>query len=122
MAFFEFIQHLLSLDFIWLINVIIHNIPYLFAYSAAVYFFYQGKNFLRWFVIIVIYVWVAVEFVDIAGWVVLSAGFLSLNYLVRIGALTFTDALGFGNRLPLLMAIMFVMTLAIYNIFILGVS
>ena len=113
---------LLTVNVIFLIGLVMNNLFFLFGFAATVYFFFEGKKFLFWFVIIVLYLWAATSFADSLGWVLLSGGFLALLYVSQLAVGTIAEAVGLKKYLVFILEIEFFVFFGIYNIFFLGVG
>ena len=87
--FLEFAYNMLNLNFVWIFDVIMNNLHYLFGFALLMYYFTDGKNAFRGFVILVFEIWAVLGWIDVFGWVGLVGGFLAINYIVKVALLTF---------------------------------
>ena len=60
----EFASHLFAFDFIWIVDFILSNLPWLFALTAGAYFFNDRKYLVTGFIFIV---WLLWSFSDVAA-------------------------------------------------------
>lgn len=117
----EVLSHLLSFDFGWIFSLLINNLPWIFAMGAAAYFFFQGKNPLLGFIVLVTFIWSLMDFTKSIGWLYLVAGFLTVHYITRMAMLTFaSDVPALKNKLLLIAAFQYWIWLTIFNLFFAG--
>jgi len=87
--FLEFAYNMLNLNFSWLFELVMYNLHYLFGFVLLMYYFTEGKNTLRGFIVLIFEIWAVLGWIDIFGWIGLVGGFLALNYIVKVALLTF---------------------------------
>ena len=115
--FIEFLARLFTLDIAWFVAIILNNLLWVFAFIALAHFFFRKKPLYISFPIVIIYLWSSFEFANLFNWEVLTAGFLAFTYLARVAGLTFAASIdSLKNRLSLVSTVLFVSTLAIWNL------
>ena len=114
----QFLQHLLSLGIAWLLNLVLANLFWVFAFFATAYLVLEGKRTLYGFVALCGLIFVAIDFEAGSGLVIFGAGFLAFNYVTKIALLAFVENIPrFSKRLPLFEELHFLATLIIFNFF-----
>jgi len=121
--FFEFVHAVLTLDLNWLAWLLFANLHYLFAFAALIFILFNGKtkSVLPGFIFFFLLCWAFTDFTDVSGWVFFVGGFLGLNYIAKIGSLTF--AASDPKLEKYMLAVNFVITYSLwaaYNLFIVG--
>ncbi|MBU0635544.1 hypothetical protein KKE06_00795 [Candidatus Micrarchaeota archaeon] len=112
------VNHIFSLDIAWLFNFALDNILWVFLFAAAAVFFYKEKNWFWATVYITFYVWAAVEFTDVVGWVVFDKMFLLVTMLAAVAVLAFAEFDSWGSKnLLLINTVRFLVVLVGYNLF-----
>lgn len=89
--FVEFMYHLLSFDLVWIIQFVLLNLHWLFAFAAVSYFFSDGKKILSGVIVIVFALWAMESGAKIMGWVFITGTFLLLFYVVKFFILKFAE-------------------------------
>lgn len=89
--FFEALQQLLELNLGWFVDLVLLNPHYLFAFFAAIYFFYEGKDVLLGFLFFVFVLYIVSSLNMVFGWVLFVGGFLSVYYISKVVVLIFTE-------------------------------
>ena len=89
---FEFLSHLISLDFGWIVNLLLTNLHWVFATVVLSYFFAEGKKVLALFFIFVFWVWAFFDFVPIIGIGVIGGAFLGWYYVYRMSTVIFMES------------------------------
>lgn len=79
----NFLAHLLALDIAWFWALLNHNWFFLFAF-AALAFYYAPKRWLSFFVVFTLTLWAWLDLITITGWAFLVAGFMCINYLMKV--------------------------------------
>ena len=93
MAFFEVMQALFALDIGFFVGMIIHNLFWLFAFYALIYFFFEGKNTIYWFVLWSFLLWAILDWENLTGFVFTAGVFLMLYYLSKLAFLRFSESI-----------------------------
>lgn len=117
--FLDFISHLISLDFNWFFSLIFSNIFLIFALYCTAYFFYEKKNTLASFFIVVFVIFAEIDFLSISGWIYYaSATALALMYVSRVAFLLFVENIEWMKRyfVPIYL-IHFYIVLTFFNLF-----
>lgn len=81
--FVEFMYHLLSLDLNWIIQFILLNLHWLFAFAAVMYFFTDGKKVISGIIVVVFVLWAMMDGARLMGWVFITGMFLLIFYVVK---------------------------------------
>jgi len=116
--FLEFLSHLVSFDFFWVVEFTLANLHWLFALFIPVYFFYDGKKTIAPFLIIVFMLWSFLDFSAISGWVFAVPGFLALYYISRVVLMIFANDMdSLKDKLPAIFVVHFLIIFAIFNLF-----
>ncbi len=116
--FWEPFIALISLDINAIIGMLANNLFWVFVYYAMAYFFFGPKNTIRNTLLITAYNWLAVEFVGLLGWVVLTGTFLGMNYLVRLSAVMYTEnSQSLVKRTPFVLIGIWFVLIFVYNVF-----
>ena len=93
MAFFHALQALFALDLGFFIDVIMQNLFWLFAFYVMVYFFFEGKNTVYWFVLWNFLLWAILDWEVLTGFVFTAGLFLMLYYLSKLAFLKFSESI-----------------------------
>ena len=110
--------HLMAFDISWFISLIMNNFLWLFMLSAAAFFFLRKLPLIVGFIVLTLWIWANLDFANALGWTIISSGFLAFTYTVRVIGLTFASTTDrFKNRLALVSVSLFVITAALWNIF-----
>lgn len=114
----EFISHLVQGDLVWILGLIFSNLHWLFAFAAAVYFFYDRKKLVAPFLLTVALTWVISDFSAVTGWIWAVPAFLSIFYISRMALIVFcSDMDRLRNILPVVFVVHFLVIFAIFNLF-----
>ena len=90
-AFFELAKHLVELDLFWFIGFALDNLLWVFMLACLAYFM-VGKDKVFWGTIFLyVAITITMGFTNVLGWPLLTAGFLSVHYIVRLTMLTFME-------------------------------
>ncbi len=92
--YLDFFYHLLSLDIFWIINMVLANLNYSFAFLCFGVLFLSKNNFSRIIIatfVIAIELWAYSEFSVVVGWTFLSGSFLFIFYATRFLLLVFAE-------------------------------
>ncbi len=115
---FEFFSHLISLDFAWIISLIGSNLHWLFAITALIFFFFNGKKIILGVIAFFLLGWAWGDFELISGMIVFGAGFLVIYYLTKLIVLIFAENQPeLKNKLIWISEIQFLAVFILYNIF-----
>ncbi len=116
--FWEPFVALVSLDLAWIVNFLLANIFWVFAFYAIAYYFFGPKYAALNALLVAAYCWVSNDFAGLAGWTVLAAGFLSISYLSRLALVTFVEKTeAIRKYTPISFIAAFFITMIIYNLF-----
>lgn len=117
----EFFYHLLSLDFVWILQLILFNLHYSFAFLALAVILFGKNSFKMIFsvALLIFFEYVAyVEFGAVIGWAFLTGSFLLLFYVSRFLLLVFAEETpSLKNKLVPLMLVQFLVLFILYNLF-----
>ena len=117
MVFLEFIQALVSLDIAWLINLVLGNLFFVFAFMAVASILYE-KNVLFYFLVVTGLIWITGDFSVLFGW---TAGLVPVLFLVwRAIVHSFDNVKSVVNNMTLFMTTAYYVALTLGNMFILG--
>ena len=75
------LQHLLSLDLLWFVQLLMENLAMAFMLLATIYLFTGGKRFFYGTIVFTVTAWWWFDFQPLAGMVIFVGGFMLLNYL-----------------------------------------
>ncbi|MDO8625699.1 MAG: hypothetical protein Q7R47_06455 [Candidatus Diapherotrites archaeon] len=118
----EFLYHFFSFDLSWLVSFIFSNtnLLWLFLLGAAAFYFYANKDGMPWFwatVFVVFYVWAALDFGTVTGWVTLGRDQLVFSMILGVVVLSYFANDSWGkDRLPLLNTLRFIFVLILFNV------
>ena len=87
----EFLVHLISLDFHWLIGLVMNNLHFLFIFFAISYFFFDGKNYILAMFLLILDVWLVADMEKVTGLLVFVGGFLTIFYITKLAIVTFAE-------------------------------
>jgi len=117
-TFWDPVSHILALDVPYLVNMIFQNLWWIFILYAFAYFFYDKKHTLKYFILIIVSVWLFLDWVKMMGWVAFVGMYLVLVYIGRLSALTIAEnSKSFSNRLPAIYLAVGFLVLIIFNVF-----
>jgi len=91
MVFLEAVQALLNLDFVFFINIVSTNLLWVFLWFAVVFFLFEGKKTIYFFVFFSVLMWVFFDFATLTGLTFVTATFLLLNYLSKISVIAWAE-------------------------------
>ena len=80
----EFLIHLVTLDFPWVISFIMNNLFFVFAFAIVSYGFFGKGKIIKGALVLTLAIWSALDFTTLTGWTVVAGGFLGLMYLTRL--------------------------------------
>ena len=116
MAFFEAMQAIFSLNVVFFIDMIMNNLFWLFAFYVLIYFFFEGKNTVYWFVLWSFLLWAILDWEDLTGFVFTAGLFLMFYYLSKLAFLKFSESIPqLKDHLVLLSAIQAYSLIVIYT-------
>lgn len=117
MVFWEFVQALVSLDIVWLIDLVFGNLFFVFAFAAVALIIYE-KNVIFYFFVVTGLIWITGDFSTMFGW---TAGFVPVLFLVgRAIVHSFDNIKSVVNNITLFMTTAYYVALTLGNMFILG--
>lgn len=116
--FWEFFSHLVSFDFIWILEFILNNIFWLFGFMAVAYYLSNGKNTILGFIVASLLIMLSLQFLDIFQLLIYTGGGLALLYLARLAILLALEKTPEGSKyIPLGWIISWFAVLFLYNAF-----
>jgi len=119
MIFYEFISRLLSLDFVWFVQLTMDNIFWVFLFGMITFVYHDMKWKWVTFFGIIFWFWISIPFIHSIGMVYLVGGFFFLNYTSRLIITTFTETIpSLKGRLAFVMLLQFFAVLIFYNLFV----
>lgn len=89
--FVEFLSHVVSLDLVWVMQFILGNLHWLFAFFAISLIFFNGKKIKRRFIILVLVPWIWFDLTHAMGLVFLTGIFLVMYYVGEIALMKFAE-------------------------------
>ena len=114
MSFLNILQAVFSLDFIFLIDLIMNNLFWVFGFIAAGYLFTDKKSFIMFGFVYAAIILMTVDVFNVIGFSIYTATGLMFLYLARMVVLLFLENTKSGPRLiPLAYVAVFFFTLAI---------
>lgn len=87
----EFLYHLVTLDFAWLMQLVLGNLHFLFIFVAIIFLFTNGKKVLVGAIALVLMLWILNDVGNIFKWATFVGGFLSIHYMIKIAVLAFAE-------------------------------
>ncbi|MFH1255663.1 MAG: hypothetical protein V1494_00045 [Candidatus Diapherotrites archaeon] len=113
--FFEFMQHLLALDFGWIISLAGNNLFLVFILFTLIYIFFEGKKVLFGFLLLVFLLWITLDFENSTGMFWAIGEFMALLYISRLAiSIWVENTPSLKNSLIAINAIFFFIALFIY--------
>jgi len=91
MVFFEALQALLSLDSGFFASIVSTNILWVFIWFAVVFFLFDGKRTVYFFVLFSVLFWAFFDFALLTGLTFVTATFLLLNYLSKLAVIAWAE-------------------------------
>jgi len=118
MVFFEAVYALLNLDFAFFVNIIASNIMWVFIWFCVVFFLFDGKKTIYFFVLFSILFWAFFDFGGLTGLTFISATFLLLNYLSKLSVIAWAENTpALKNNLIMVSETLFFTLLLVYTFF-----
>jgi len=118
-----FLINIVTLNFEWLYSLAINNLHYFFAFSAFMYFVTAGKDFIKATLILTIYVWAMLDFINLSGWAGFVGGFMLLNYVGKISVFAIlSENPKLDKKAILISEIVAYAVWSYYNLIIVGVT
>ena len=87
----EFLVHLFTLDIVWIVNLVLTNLHFLFVFFAISYFFFDGKNHILAMLLLILDVWLVADMEKVTGLVVFAGGFLTFLYITKLAIVVFAE-------------------------------
>ena len=116
--FWIFFEKVVSLDVVWLVELIMNNLFWLFGFMAAAYYMSEGKNTFLGFIIISLLLMLSLQFLDVFQLLIYTAAGLALLYLARLSILIALEKTPGGSQyIPLGWVVSWFVVLFIYNAF-----
>ncbi len=113
----DVLTHLVSLDIVWIIDLILGNILWLFLFYTAVHIATDGKKVVLGTIILFILAWALMDFELAASAILFAGGFLGIYYITKIAFLGFFEKMpGIGKNVILMSEIHFLATFILFNI------
>ncbi|MFH1391214.1 MAG: hypothetical protein ABIH20_02790 [Candidatus Diapherotrites archaeon] len=91
MVFFEAIQALLSLDISFFIDIVMGNILWSFMFFALIYFFFDKKNTIYYFLLWAVLLWAFFDFESLTSITFRTGPFLMIYYLTKLAVLAWAE-------------------------------
>lgn len=113
----EIISNLLALNFGYFADIFTGGIFWVFAFSAAGYYFGNGKKILLNFIVITGLLLTFADLLHAHDLLFYTAPALLVLYLARITVLTYLEKSGLGRNLPLAFSLTTYAVLFYYNFF-----
>jgi len=115
--FLEFLGHLLSLDLVWVIQLIFLNLHWAFLFILIVFIFYEKENKLLYFILLVLCMWASIEFTAQIGFVWATTLFLAAFIITRMFVIIFAASYpSLEKKLPLVFTVHFWALLIVMNL------
>lgn len=122
MVLFEVIQALIGLDLEFFISLLFNNFFLAFGIFAAVYFFFDKKDVIIYYLAMLGIIWAFVDIETLTGLAFVSSGFLVIYYITKISLLAFAEnSPSLKRYMIVLSTAQFYLAFFIYN-FVLGGS
>ncbi len=114
----EIFTHLINLDLIWLVELFLGNLFWIFGIFAASYFIFNKKHTIIGLGVIFLIVLGWMDFTKLIGWLYLAPAFLASYYLIEMAFLTaFEHTKGLKRWFVLGEELLFISSLIIFNVF-----
>ena len=91
MVIFQAINAIFSLDINFFINIFMGNLLWVFIFYVMVYFFLDGKQTIKYFIIWGFLIWAIITWEELSGMAFSVASFLLLFYLSKLTLLKFIE-------------------------------
>ena len=118
MVFWTFMNHLFSLDLLWIVEFIMSNSFWLFGFIAAGYYLDPKRNLFVGLVMISALIMASVDFTNYFDLLVYTGIGLMLLYISRMAILlALENTPGGSKHIPLAWVLSFFVVLFIYNAF-----
>ncbi len=91
MVFFEALQALFPLDLGFFVDITMNNLLWVAVFAALIYFFFEGKRLLYWFLFWNFLLWAILDWEKLTGYVFTGATFLLLYYIIKIVLLALAE-------------------------------
>jgi len=86
----NFLSHLVALDIAWFVTLFEANWFFLFAFLLFAHIF-APKRWIAFFCIFTFILWGWMDMITLTGWVIFVAGFMLLNYVMKIVLVGFVE-------------------------------
>jgi len=118
MVFWTFIYNLFNFNLSWIVDFILNNLFWLFAFIAAGYYLNPARGPFKSLVMFSLLIMISVEFTDYFNLLIYVGIGLMLMYITRMAILLALENTQGGSRyIPLAWVLSFFFVLFIYNIF-----
>ncbi len=91
MVIFEAINAIFSLDITFFINIFMNNLLWIFVFYAMIYFFFDGKQTIKYFVVWSFLIWAIITWEELSGMAFSVASFLMIYYLSKLTLIKFIE-------------------------------
>ena len=119
MIFWSFINAILSLDLLWIVDFILANSFWFFGFIAAGYFLAPHRGMVMNLIILSALIMVSAEFTGYFDLLIYTGIGLMLLYISRMAILLALDNTpGWSRYIPLAWVLSFFVAIFIYNVFI----
>lgn len=89
--FVEFFYHIVQFDFAYILEFVLLNLHWIFAFFALSFIFFSGKNTIRRFFILFLVPWIWFDFTGIMELIYLSGTFLTFYYIGEVALMKFAE-------------------------------
>jgi len=118
MVFFEALAALAGLDFTFFIDVVMGNLLWVFMFFVLVYFFFDKKNTIYYFLLWAVLLWAFLDFESLTSMTFRTGPFLMLYYLTKLALLSWAEnSPRFKNKLLWVSETQFLLLLFIFTFF-----
>ena len=119
MAFWTFILSLITFNLSWIVDFILGNLFWLFAFVAVMYYISMGRSMLRGLIMAALLIMISVEFTNFFDLLVYTSVGLMLLYLSRMAILlALENTPGWSKHITLAWLLSFIVVIFVYNLFI----
>lgn len=87
----ETAYHLMQMDFVWVIQLFLNNLYWVFAFFALGFIFFDGKKSWKKFLVIATVPLIWEDFTRVSGIVLFVMEFLAIYYVIQIATLKFAE-------------------------------
>src|SRR3989344_366835 len=90
-TFFVFFSNLLNLNFGWIIEFVLGNLFWVFAFAIIVHILFNGQKFFAAFIVFVFAMWLWDDFGALTGVGFIGAKVIAIYYVSKIALLTVVE-------------------------------